>query len=153
METPEPIRAYDSRGMGVFHRPVRRLPSFPNPPILKEVPMVLPQFSDVPVHLLPFWPSHAPTSQQNDCKGNEAEGPHKGSETSTIPGLADQGPILGGGTSEHSDCGRPYAALRVDNQSKEVRTQTHSGIFLFVGYEYHLDSALVKPTQERWLKL
>ena len=24
---------------------------------------------------------------------------------------------------------------------------------LFVGYKYHLDSALVKPTQERWLKL
>ena len=23
--------------------------------------------------------------------------------------------------------------------------------FSFVGYEYHLDSALVKPTQERWL--
>ena len=26
-------------------------------------------------------------------------------------------------------------------------------VFLFVGYKYHLDSALVKPTQERWLKL
>ena len=26
-------------------------------------------------------------------------------------------------------------------------------VFSFVGYEYHLDSALVKPTQERWLKL
>ena len=25
--------------------------------------------------------------------------------------------------------------------------------FSFVGYKYHLDSALVKPTQERWLKL
>ena len=24
---------------------------------------------------------------------------------------------------------------------------------LFMGYEYHLDTALVKPTQERWLKL
>ena len=62
-----------------------------------------------------------------------SEGPHKGSETSKIPGLADQGPILGGGTSEHSDCGRPYAALRVDNQSKEVRTQTHSGFFYVCG--------------------
>ena len=28
-----------------------------------------------------------------------------------------------------------------------------SQVFSFVGYEYHLDSALVKPTQERWLKL
>ena len=26
-------------------------------------------------------------------------------------------------------------------------------VFSFVGYEYHLDSGLVKPTQERWLKL
>ena len=26
-------------------------------------------------------------------------------------------------------------------------------VFSFVGYEYHLDSAFVKPTQERWLKL
>ena len=26
-------------------------------------------------------------------------------------------------------------------------------MFSFVGYEYHLDSALVKPTQEKWLKL
>ena len=26
-------------------------------------------------------------------------------------------------------------------------------MFSFVGYEYHQDSALVKPTQERWLKL
>ena len=26
-------------------------------------------------------------------------------------------------------------------------------MFSFVGYEYHLDSALVKSTQERWLKL
>ena len=26
-------------------------------------------------------------------------------------------------------------------------------MFSFVGYEYHLDSALVKPTQERWLNL
>ena len=26
-------------------------------------------------------------------------------------------------------------------------------VFSFVGYKYHLSSALVKPTQERWLKL
>ena len=28
-----------------------------------------------------------------------------------------------------------------------------SQVFLFMGYEYHLDSAFVEPTQERWLKL
>ena len=26
-------------------------------------------------------------------------------------------------------------------------------VFPSVGYEYHLDSALIKPTQKRWLKL
>ena len=37
------------------------------------------------------------------------------------------------------------------NQEKfELKT---TQVFSFVGYEYHLDLALVKPTQERWLKL
>ena len=34
-------------------------------------------------------------------------------------------------------------------KSKLIPTQ----VFSFVGYEYHLNSALVKPTQERWQKL
>ena len=37
------------------------------------------------------------------------------------------------------------------NQDKSELKPTQ--VFLFMGYEYHLDSALVKPTQERWLKL
>ena len=37
------------------------------------------------------------------------------------------------------------------NQEKSELNPTQ--VFGFVGYEYHLDSALVKPTQERWLKL
>ena len=37
------------------------------------------------------------------------------------------------------------------NQKKSELKPTR--VFSFVGYEYHLDSALVKPTQERWLKL
>ena len=37
------------------------------------------------------------------------------------------------------------------NQEKSKLKPTW--VFLFVGYQYHLDSALVKPTQERWLKL
>ena len=37
------------------------------------------------------------------------------------------------------------------NQDKSELKPTR--VFSFVGYEYHLDSALVKPTQERWLKL
>ena len=37
------------------------------------------------------------------------------------------------------------------NQEKSELIATQ--VFSFVGYEYHLDSALVKPTQERCLKL
>ena len=37
------------------------------------------------------------------------------------------------------------------NQEKSERKPAQ--VFLLVGYEYHLDVALVKPTQERWLKL
>ena len=40
---------------------------------------------------------------------------------------------------------------RIINQEKSEVKPTQ--VFLFIGYEYHLDSALVKPTQERWLKL
>ena len=37
------------------------------------------------------------------------------------------------------------------NQEKSELKPTQ--VFLFVGYEYHLDTVLVKPTQDRWLKL
>ena len=37
------------------------------------------------------------------------------------------------------------------NQEKSELKPTQK--FSFVGHEYHLDLALVKPTQERWLKL
>ena len=37
------------------------------------------------------------------------------------------------------------------NQEKSELKPTQ--VFSFLGYKYHLDSALVKPTKERWLKL
>ena len=60
--------------------------------------------------------------------------------------------LSGGSPSEHSGSGRPNPVLGVIiNQEKSELKPTQ--VFSFVGYEYHLDSALVKPTQERWLKL
>ena len=32
--------------------------------------------------------------------------------------------------AEHSDLGGPHPVLRLDNQPGEVRTQTHSGVFI-----------------------
>ena len=93
--------------MGVFDKPIRRLPSHPHPPKLKEVRKVLPQVIGVPVHLPSFRPSHGPTGPHNDCKGSQADGHDKGNQTSPIPGqLAYQGPVSERSTSEHSDSGR-----------------------------------------------
>ena len=112
----------DSRGMGVVYRPLRLLPSHPHPRILQGIPMVLPWFSSVAVYLPPFQPSHGIASFYNDCKGSEADDPHKWSQTSPIPGqLAYQGLVPGGDTNKYSDRGRPNTVLRVDNQSREVR--------------------------------
>ena len=140
----------DSRGVGIVDRSVGRLPTHPHPPKLKEIPKVLLQVTGVPVHLPPIRTNHSPPGLYNDCKGSKTNGPLKRTQTLPIPGrLADQVPVSGGSLSEHSGGGRPNSVLGLDNKSGKIRTETYS----FVGYEYHLDSALVKPTQERWLKL
>ena len=114
----------DSRGMGVVDRPIRRLPSHPHPPELKEVPKVLPQVASVSVHLPSLRTSNVPSGLYND-------GPVKGNQTSPVPGrLADQGPVSGRSTSKHSDSGGPDSVLRVDNKSGEVRTKTYSSVFV-----------------------
>ena len=121
----------DSRGMGIIDRPIGCLPSHPHPPKLKEVPKVLPQVAGVPVHLSSIRPSHSSSGLYNDCKGNEANGPHEGNQTSLIPGrLVDQVPVSGRSPSEHSGHGRPNPVLGVDNKSGEIRTKTNSGVFI-----------------------
>ena len=121
----------DSRGMGVVDRLIRRLPSYPNPPKLKEVLKVLPQVTGVPVHLPSVRASHGPTGLYNDCKRSEADGPDKGNQTSSVRGrLAYQGPVSGRRTCDHLDSGRPDPVLRVDNKSGEIRTKTYSSVFI-----------------------
>ena len=118
----------DSRGMGVFDRLIRRLPSHPHPPKLEEGPKVLPSVS---VQLHSLRTSQGPSGLYNDCKRGEADGPVKGNQTSPIPGrLADQGSVSGRSTSKHSDSGGPNSVLRVDNKSGEVRTKTYSSVFV-----------------------
>ena len=119
----------DSRGMGFVDRPIRRLPSHPHPPKLKEVLKVLPQVAGVPVHLPSFRTSHSPPGLYNDCKGSEANGPLQRAQTSPVPGrLADQVPVSGGSPSEHSGSSRPNPVLGVDNKSGEIRTKANSGV-------------------------
>ena len=117
--------------MGIIDRPIRRLPSHPHPPKLKEIPEVLPQVAGVPVHLPPFRTSHSPSGLNNHCKGGEADDPHKGTQTSPIPGrLADQVPVSGGSPSEHSGSGRPNPVFGVNNKSGKIGTETYSGVFV-----------------------
>ena len=84
----------------------------------------------------------------NDCTGREANGPLKRTHTSPIPGrLADQVPVSGGSPSQAVvDLTQSLGWIINQEKSKLKSTQ----VFSFMAY--HLDSALVKPTQERWLK-
>ena len=117
--------------MGIVDRSVRRLPSHPHPPKLKEIPKVLLQVAGVPVHLPPFQTSHGPPGLYNDCKGSEANGPLQRTQTSPIPGrLADQVPVSGGSPSEHSGSGRSNSVLGVDNKSGKIRTKSYSDVFV-----------------------
>ena len=121
----------DSRGMGIVDRSVRRLPTHPHPPNLKEIPKVLLQGSGVPVHLPPVRAGHSPPGLYNDCKGSETNGPLKRTQDSPIPGrLADQVPVSGGSPSEHTGSGRPNPVLGVDNKSGKIKTETYSGVFV-----------------------
>ena len=118
----------------MVERPIRRLPSHPHPPKLKEILKVLPQvfqFISLPFGLATAAPPPPPPGLYNDCKGSEANGPLRGTQTSPIPGrLTDQVPVSGGSPSEHSGSGRPNPVLRVDNKSGKIRTKTYSGVFV-----------------------
>ena len=90
----------------------------------------MPQVSGVPVHLSSFRPSHSPTGLYNDCKGSEVHGPLKGTQTSPIPGLADQVSVSGRSSSEYKGRGRPNPVLGLDNKSGEIQTKAYSGVFV-----------------------
>ena len=133
----------DSRGMGIVDRPIRRLPSHPHPSKLKEIPKVLLQVLGAPVHLPPIRTSHSPPGLYNDCKGSEANGPLQRTQTSPIPGrlAQEEGQV---NTQAMVDLTRSLGWIINQEKSELKPTQ----VFSFVGYEYHLDSALVKHTQD-----
>ena len=140
-----------SRAMGIVDRSVGRLPTHPHPSNSRKYLRFCYKAQVFQFTSLSFGLATAP-GLYNDCKGSETNGPLKRTRNSPIPGrLADQVPVSGGSPSEHTGGGRPNPVLGVDNQEKSELKPTQ--VFSFVGYEYHLDSALVKPTQERWFKL
>ena len=84
METTESIRA--SLIPGEWVSSIDLSDAYLHIPIHQNSSKVLPQFTGIPVHLPPFRPSHSPIGLYNDCRESEADGPHKGSRTSSIPG-------------------------------------------------------------------
>ena len=71
----------DSRGMGVFNRFLRCLPSYPHPPNIRFTHRSqIYQFNS-----LPFNPATAHTHLYNGSKRSEAHGPHQRGQTSPIP--------------------------------------------------------------------
>ena len=139
----------DSRGMGG----VGRLPSHPHPSTLKEIPKVLPQVSGVPVHLPTFWTGHSPQAFTMIVKVVKLMALSKGLR---LHQYLDDWLIRSQSREEALVNTQAVVDLTqslgwIINQQKSELNPTQ--VFSFVGYEYHLDSALVKPTQERWLKL
>ena len=139
--------------MGIVDRPVGRLPSHPHPPKLKEIPKVLPQVPGVPVHLPPFRTSHSPQVFTMIVKEVKLMALSTGLRLHQY--LDDW--LIRSQSQEEAQVNTqavvdPTQSLGwIINQEKSELKPTE--VFLFVGYEYHLDTALVKPTQERWLKL
>ena len=142
----------DSRGVGIVDRSVGRLPTHPHPPNLKEIPKVLLQGSGVPVHLPPVRAGHSPPGLYNDRKVKLMAL----SRGLRIHQYLDDWLIRSQSQEEAQVNIQAVVDLTqslgwIINQEKSELKPTQ--VFSFVGYEYHLDSALVKPTQERWLKL
>ena len=141
-------RVPDSRGMGIVDRPVGRLPTHPHPPKLKEIPKVLPQVTGVPVHLNPFWTSHSPQVFTMIVKEVKLMALLKGLR---LHQYLDDWLIRSQSQEEAQVNTQAVVDLTqslgwIINQEKSEPTPTQ--VFSFESYEYHLDSALVKPTRE-----
>ena len=141
------------RGVGIVDRPVRRIPSHPHPSKLKEVPKVLLQGPGVPVHLPTFRTGHSPQVFTMIVKEVKLMALSRGLR---IHQYLDDWLIRSQSQEESQRDTQAVVDLTqslgwIINQEKSELKPTQ--VFSFVGYEYHLDSALVRPTHERWLKL
>ena len=142
--------------MGVINRPIRHLPSHPHPPKFKEVPKVFSQATGVPVHLPSFRAGLYPlfplvfTMIVKEVKLMAL------TRGIRLHQYLDDWLIRAQSQKEAQVNNQTVVDLtqslgQIINQEKSKLKPTQ--VFLFVGYEYRLDSALVKPTQKRWLKL
>ena len=145
----------DSRGMGIIERPVGRLPSHPHPSKLKEIPKVLPQvvgqvfqFTSLPFGLATASQVFTMIVKEVKLKAlSRGLRLHQYLDDWLIKSQSQEEAQLN--TQAVVDLTQSLGWIINQEKSELKPTQ----VFSFVGYGYHLDSALVKPTQERWLKL
>ena len=140
-----------SRGMGIVDRPIGRLPSHPHPPKLKEIPKVLPQVFQFTS--LPFGLATAPQVFTMIVKEVKLMALSRGLR---LHQYLDDWLIRSQSQEEAQVNTQAVVDLTqslgwIINQEKSELKPTQ--VFSFVGYEYHRHSALVRSTQERWLKL
>ena len=133
-----------SRGMGIVDRPIGCLPSHPHPPKLKEIPKVLPQATGVLVHLPSFQTTHSPQVFTMIVKELKLMALSRGLRLHQY--LDDW--LIRSQSQEEAQV-NTQAVVDLTQSLGWIINQEKSEL----GYEYHLDSALVRPTQERWLKL
>ena len=142
--------------MGIVDRPIEHLPSHPHSPKLKEIPKVLPQVTSVTVHLPSFWTSHSPPPPQVFTMIIKEVKLMALSRGLRLHQYLDDWLIRSQSQGEAQVNTQAVVDLTqslgwIINQEKSELKPIQ--VFSFVGYEYHLDSALVRPTQQRWLKL
>ena len=138
--------------MGIVDRPVGRLPSHPHPPNSRKY-LGFATGLRCWVHLPPFRTNHTPPGLYNDCKGGEAMALSRGLRLHQY--LEDW--LIRSQSQEEAQV-KTQAVVNLTQSlgwiiNVEKSELKPTRVFSFVGCEYHLDSALVKPTQKRWLKL
>ena len=139
------------RGMGDINRPTRRLPPYSNSPKIPKIPAICTQVSDLSVHLSSIWASPSSSSIHHDSKRGKTHALITGHKDTLDDWLirAQSPEESSHNTKVVVDLTESLGWMINRVKSELIPTQ----VFSFVGYEYHLNSALVKPTQERWQKL
>ena len=152
METPESIRTSLVPGEWVSSIDLSdtylHIPIHPNS--RKYLRFCL-QVTGVPVHLPSFWTSHSPQVFTMIVKEVKLMALSRGLRLhqyldNWLIRSQEEAQV---NTQAVVDLTQSLGWIINPEKSELKPTQ----VFSFVGYEYHLDSALVKPTQERWLKL
>ena len=141
----------DSRGLSIVNRLIRHLPSHPHLSKLKEVPKALPQV--LQFTSLPFGLATAPQVFTMIVKEVKLMALtrvirlHQYLDDWFIRAQSQKAAPVN--TQTVVDLTQSLGWIINQEKSELKPTQ----MFLFVGNKYHLDSSLVKPTQERWLNL